>query len=116
MLKIEDDNFKIWYEESEYAVFFEGSLRLWDPSEYSSIKQFLLDIHDFGMDCLTIDISNLEFLNSSGINMLCKFVFEMKKVNRTNLLIIGRANILWQKKSLQNLKKLWDKIQLKFVN
>jgi hypothetical protein len=116
MLKIEGDNFKIWYKKEDQIIYFEGSLRLWDPSEYSEIRKFMLNIHDLGMDSLTLDLSNLEFLNSSGISMLCKFVFEIKKSNRLSITLIGKNEIMWQQKSLHNIKKLWDRIELVFVN
>jgi len=115
MLKIEDDNFKIWYESEQHIIYFEGILRLWDPSEYSEIRKFMHDIHDLGMEVITLDISNLEFLNSSGISMFCKFVFDIKKINKTSILFVGREQILWQQKSLNNIKKLWEKIDIQFV-
>lgn len=115
MLKIEGDIFKIWYEDVEQEIHFEGSLRLWDPGEYTRIRQYMIDIYELDIDSLNINLTRLEFLNSSGISMLCKFVFEVKKINRIPVVITGRNDILWQKKSLHNLKKLWDKIELRLV-
>lgn len=114
-MKIENETFKIFYLEGERAVFFEGSIRLWDPSEYQKIKQFLLDILELEGSELRIDFTKLEFLNSSGISMMCKFVFDVKKMASKTIKFVGRKNILWQKKSLGNLQKLWDKVELEFV-
>lgn len=114
MLKIEDDNFKIWYNKDLFTIFFEGSIRLWDPSEYTEIKKFMLNIHDLGIEQLILDLTDLEFLNSSGISMFCKFVFEVKKENKTSLIFVGRNEIMWQQKSLHNIKKIWEKIELRF--
>lgn len=115
MLKIEGDIYKIWYEDTERVIHFEGSLRLWDPGEYTRIRQYMVDIYELDIESLVVDVTRLDFLNSSGISMLCKFVFEIKKINRIPVTITGRNDILWQKKSLHNLKKLWDKIELKLI-
>lgn len=115
MLKLEGDIYLIWYKDDDHIIHFEGSLRLWDPGEYSRIKQYMLDIYELDIEKLSIDLTKLEFLNSSGISMLCKFIFETKKTNRIPITIVGRNDILWQKKSLHNLKKLWDKIELKLI-
>lgn len=115
MLKIEGEIYKIWYLDNDTTIYFQGSLRLWDPQEYSRIKQYMLDIYELDIEALSINLTELDFLNSSGISMLCKFVFETKKLNRIPITIIGRNDILWQKKSLHNLKKLWDRIDLKLI-
>lgn len=115
MLKIEGDIYKIWYIDSENTIYFSGSLRLWDPLEYSRIRQYMIDIYGLDIEKLSVDLTKLDFLNSSGISMLCKFVFEAKKINGVPITIIGRNDILWQKKSLHNLEKLWDQIALKLV-
>lgn len=114
-MKIENETFKIFYSEAEHIVFFEGSIRLWDPSEYQKIKQFLLDILELEGEKLCIDFTGLEFLNSSGISMMCKFIFDVKKMNNRTVRFVGRHDILWQKKSLGNLQKLWNKVELEFV-
>ncbi|MGL1893216.1 MAG: hypothetical protein OCD02_16395 [Spirochaetaceae bacterium] len=115
MLKIEGDIYLVWYKDNDHIIHFEGSLRLWDPGEYGRIKQYMLDIYELDTKTLSIDLTKLEFLNSSGISMLCKFVFDIKKGNQLPIIIIGKKDILWQRKSLHNLKKLWDKIELKLI-
>lgn len=115
MIKFEGDIYKIWYNDQEHVIVFEGSLRLWDPAEYNKIRQYLYDIYELNLKTMKIDLTRLEFLNSSGISMLCKFVFESKKLDHSPIVFIGKNDILWQKKSLHNLKKLWDKIELDLV-
>ena len=111
-MKIEHELFKIWFEENQNTVFFEGSLRLWDPTEYTRIKKMLLEIYDLEISDLTMDFLNLNFLNSSGISTLVKFIFEAKKINKHKICIIGNKEILWQKKSFENLTKIWPEIEL----
>lgn len=114
MRMIKGDIYRIFYDETEKTIFFEGSLRLWDPSEYQKIRQFMLDTLDLNITELSLDFYRLEFLNSSGISTLCKFILDAKKINRHTIIVIGNKEILWQKKSFDNLSRLWDAIRLDF--
>lgn len=115
MTHIENSDFKIWYDKTKNTVFFEGSLRLWDPDAYREIKQLLLDVYEHDHGDMRIDFSHLEFLNSSGISMLVKFIFEIKKRGNKPLIIVGSDDYLWQQKSFDNLRKLWEYIQVQMV-
>lgn len=111
---IDGDIYKIYYEEEEKAIYFEGNLRLWDPTDYQKIRQFMLDTLELQLEKLTLDFVKLEFLNSSGISTLCKFVLDAKKINRHTICFVGNREILWQRKSFENFLKLWDAVQLEF--
>lgn len=111
---IKGDIYTIRYIDEDQAIYFEGSLRLWDPSEYQKIRQFMIDTLELDIEELTLDFVKLEFLNSSGISTLCKFILDAKKINRHPIRVVGNSAILWQKKSFENLSKLWDAIQLEF--
>ena len=111
-MRLDGDNYHIWYESAKHTVFFEGSIRLWDPSEYGKIRQFLLDIHNLDIPNLDMNFTGLDFLNSSGISTLCKFILEIRKADKLNLNLICSDNILWQRKSFENLARLWDRIKV----
>lgn len=111
---IENDDYKIWYDEKNETIFFQGSLRLWDPVSYQKIRQMMLDIYALDTEKLLLDFKNLDFMNSSGISTLCKFIFDAKEMQKKKLKIVGNTEILWQKKSFENLKKIWDQIELVF--
>ena len=113
-MKIETDFYEISYDEKKDTIYFKGSLREWDPVEYNKIRKFMLDVHDLDIDNLHLNMLDLDFLNSSGISMLCKFIFEIKRQDKVRLNILGNKDFLWQKKSFWNLKKLWDSIELDF--
>jgi hypothetical protein len=59
-----------------------------------------------------VDLSELEFLNSSGIAMLSKFVIEARNRKTVTLTILGAQAIPWQGKSLVNLQRLMPAMQL----
>jgi len=113
-MRMDDDFFKIIYDEGKETIFFEGALRLNDFSRFDKIKQFMLDVYILDGNELVIDFKKLDFLNSAGISTLCNFIFAIKDQNKKNVKIVGNKDILWQKKSFENLKIIWDRINIVF--
>jgi hypothetical protein len=111
---IESENYKVWYEKNDLTIYFRGALRLWDPTDYARIKQLMMDVYELESPCLYLNFKDLEFLNSSGISTLCKFIFDAKDLKKKPLKIIGSSDVLWQKKSFENLLKIWSELELVF--
>ncbi|MGL4369551.1 MAG: slr1659 superfamily regulator [Spirochaetota bacterium] len=114
-MKIENELFHIEYNAENFTVVFSGALRLNSLEEFNKIKQFLLDVYELDAPIFIIDFTNLAFLNSAGINIMCQFVFEIKDRKMKKVRIVGDGGILWQKKSIENLKRIWDNIEIGFV-
>jgi len=108
---IENENYKITYNEEDAVVSFEGTLRLGGMGEYAPIVEYLEQaIND--SDKLTLILKKLEFLNSSGIAMLSKFVISARNKEGFELSVIGSNETPWQGKSLNNLKRLMPSLTL----
>jgi hypothetical protein len=108
---IEGENYKVEYLPESANIAISGALRLAGLGEYAPIIEVLnnaLAAHA----SITLEMKQLEFLNSSGIAMLSKFVIEARNKGTVNLTIHGSSAVPWQGKSLVNLQRLMPKITL----
>ncbi|MEM9301251.1 MAG: hypothetical protein AAGE01_04030 [Pseudomonadota bacterium] len=112
-MKIEGDGYAI--EHAEGTTSFSGSLRLNGTAEYQPIADFLDESLEAGGDAVQWDLSRLEFLNSSGINMLYKFVIGLRKRGNVTMKVRGSSEIAWQAKSLANMKKFLPGLELEIA-
>lgn len=112
-MEIRDENFRIWAERD--AIFFDGVLRLAGPEAYAPIYSLAVAALHERHERLVLDLTGLEFLNSSGINLLAKLTIEARKQPDVRLVIKGTAQYPWQSKSLPNLKKLYPALDLQLA-
>ena len=112
MMEIKNEDYSMWYDASNQTVFCKGSFRLSGVADYEPIIKLLEDAAATGPEKLTLDLRELEFLNSSGINILSKFVISVRKSGNMKLLILGSKKIPWQGKSLINLQRLMPSLEL----
>ncbi len=113
MQAIETDDYKIWYDLEVSTVYFRGFLRLDGIIEYQPVMDLLLAVIEQA-DVITLHLSELEFLNSSGISMLSMFVVKVREKGDLALTLHGSEQVLWQTKSLKNLQRLMPNITLVF--
>ncbi|NJM72704.1 MAG: STAS domain-containing protein [Scytonema sp. RU_4_4] len=105
------DGYKVKYNPETKTINFHGSLRLNGSDEYSPILQLLNDAVDISPSAITLNLEKLEFLNSSGINALSKFVISMRK-KQVEVIVQGSKKFPWQSKSLKNLQRLLPSLKL----
>lgn len=111
-MEIKGENYTVWIDNNHNIVNFIGSLRLGGMEEYAPILNLLNSAANSNTESVILNLQNLEFLNSSGISMLSKFVIEMRKRKAENIKIIGSHLIPWQGKSLKNLQRLMPSLVL----
>ncbi|MGJ3244717.1 MAG: slr1659 superfamily regulator [Elainellaceae cyanobacterium] len=111
-MEIQTPDYFVGYDASTQSILFKGSLRLNGVEAYAPVNQILNSVVEKKPDTLTLDLTELKFLNSSGINMLSKFVIRVRQMSATQLIVKGSQTISWQSKSLKNLHRLMPTLRL----
>lgn len=101
---IKGPGYRVWFDAPSHTLHFEGVLRL-STSEYKPIEDLLQQVLASSRAALRLRMTELNFLNSSGINVLYKFAIAARKKGDTELHVHAASSIPWQGKSLPNLKK-----------
>jgi hypothetical protein len=111
-MEIKTDDYKIWYEPDSSTLFFRGFLRLDGMEAYKPVMDLMLDALEQASASFTLNLSELEFLNSSGISMLSMFVVKVRQKGTVQMALQGSEKVLWQTKSLKNLQRLMPSLTL----
>lgn len=112
MQEIQGEDYSIQYDRESVTVSFKGELSLGGPAEYAPIVELLDSVANPEPPTITLNLKKLEFVNSSGISMLSKFVISVRKKKTIQLLVLGSNDVPWQQKSLKNLEKLLPTLKL----
>ena len=111
-MEIRTENYSIYYDKLTQTAIFNGSLRLSGMEEYDPIVELLNEVADTQPSTITLNLRELDFLNSSGINVLSKFVIKVRQKGNIRMVVLGSHEIPWQGKSLKNLQRLMPSLDL----
>jgi len=114
-MDIVHNDYQVHYDAATTTVVCQGSFRLRGTEEYAPILQVLTDAADAQPATLTLDLRTLQFLNSSGINMLAKFVLHARQYTAIQVVMKGSHHVPWQEKSLKNFQRLLPGLHLEIA-
>ena len=110
--EIKEDDYAVRADSETNTIAFSGLMSLGGPKAYAPISDLMNDLASEEPEEMTLDLRQLEFLNSSGISMLSKFVLGLRKKRAVQLIILGSDEMPWQGKSLKNLQKFLPSLKL----
>jgi hypothetical protein len=111
-MEIKTADYAIQYEPNTSTIYFRGFLRLEGMEAYKPIMDLMLEVLEESPPSFTLNLSELEFLNSSGISMLSMFVVKVRQKGTVQMILQGSDKVLWQTKSLKNLQRLMPSLEL----
>jgi len=115
-MTIYTNDYEVRFAADTHTLVMKGSLRLNAAPEYQPISDLMdqaqLQTTNAGVPTLTLDLRELKFLNSSGINLLYQFVLKVKKQGSVGLKVLGSSANAWQPKSLSNMVKFMSTLEL----
>ncbi|NJP09281.1 MAG: hypothetical protein HC866_07165 [Leptolyngbyaceae cyanobacterium RU_5_1] len=111
-MEITTEKYSVQYDATAKIVTCRGALRLAGMDEYAPIVQLLDQVIEDHPSILMLNLQELEFLNSSGINVLSKFVLKVRGQKDIRLVVQGSNAITWQERSLTNLQRLMPQLEL----
>jgi len=113
-MQINYDDYQVAFDPATATIICTGNFRL-QGDEYASIETMFAEAADAKLPLITLDVRELKFLNSSGINAISKFVLRVRKHNSSRVVVRGNSQYPWQKKSLANLERLLPGLRLELA-
>jgi hypothetical protein len=110
-MDIKGPGYRVHFDEATSTIHFEGSLRL-GTAEYDPITNLLNAVVERKPSLINLRMTDLVFLNSSGINTLYKFAIGLRKLGSIEVHVASSSTIAWQSKSLPNLRKFLPTITI----
>ncbi len=111
-MTIQGENYKVTYQNGVISISGKLSLMLED---YEELETFFEEVIESRPSEITIDIRNLEYLNSSGIKTICvSLILEAADIENLQMKILCSDRYTWQKETVPTFKDLMDDITVLF--
>jgi hypothetical protein len=114
-MEIIGDTYQVTYDPTMTTVTVQGKLRLYDRAAYEPIETLLDEVASTDAETITLDVQLLEFLNSSGIDLIHGFAIKVRNRAVSQLIARGSADEPWHEKLLANMQRLVPNLQIEMV-
>ncbi len=111
-MDIKGENYCLSFDFETATITCQGQLRLQGEKGYADIIKQLDRIVHGKPETIILDLSELRFLNSSGINVLLKFVIKVRNEKAGRLIVRGTDKFPWHTKTLKNFTRLMPDLVL----
>ena len=115
MKNIHGESFDVRLEEENSTILFKGALRLCGTEDYAPILDMLKETLASPTMPIVLDLRELDFLNSSGITMLSRFVMEARDRPGVDLQVLASEAVPWHARSLRNLQRLMPALSIRLT-
>lgn len=112
-MEIKDKEYAVTFDANAGRLTMSGILRLM-TKDYKEITDLLDHIARAAPPTLEVDFQGLKMVNSSGLNMLSRFVLALRSKGGVQVVFHGSKQQVWQAKTLQNMKHFLPTSQLVF--
>jgi len=114
-MSTETADYSIQINSDRHLATIAGSLRLNSPNAYESPFSSIVTLIETEGESnpVNIDISGLNFLNSSGVTAIAKLILKAREKN-ASLVVHCNSDIPWQEKTIPALTKLYQKVSLEY--
>ena len=113
-MEVRGTDFLVSYAPERATVVCAGVLDLRGKAGYGEIMELLEQAVAAGSPTTTLDLQDLEFLNSSGITTLGGFIIKLRDQGVGGLKILCSDKHTWQSRSMRGLQKLMPDMELDF--
>ncbi|MDM8526104.1 hypothetical protein QUF80_22240 [Desulfococcaceae bacterium HSG8] len=111
----EKGEYRVAYDAATGTISCEGTLDLRGKEGYRPIAELFEKVTDEAPETITLDIRQLEFLNSSGITTIGSgLIIKARKKGASKMAVSCSKKYTWQERSIRGLSKLMPGMELKF--
>ena len=112
-MKLSGEDYQISYRDD--VIHLSGKLSLM-LEDYVDMERFFEKIVQSRPKELTLDIQNLEYLNSSGIKVICvNLILEAADLDELKMTIKCSNRYTWQKETVPTFSDLMDDMEIVFL-
>lgn len=108
------ESYEVRLDDDSSTVHFKGALRLSGTEDYAPILEMMRETLKDGATS-TVDLRELDFLNSSGITMFSRFVIEARDKGGVGVQFVACESIPWHGRSLKNLQRLMPSLAVQLL-